>query len=80
MFWVYVLKSEKTGRYYTGSCEDFEDRFRRHNNGESKATKHGIPWRLVYREPFETRAEAVRRERHFKSGHGRVERQRLTRT
>jgi predicted GIY-YIG superfamily endonuclease len=34
MFHVYVLKSERTGRRYVGSCENFEDRFRRHNAGE----------------------------------------------
>ena len=73
MYFVYVLRSEKTGRRYIGSCEDLRDRFRRHNNGESKATEHGVPWRLVHREEFPTRTEAVRRERYFKTGKGRDE-------
>lgn len=42
-YWVYVLKSGKTGRHYTGSCEDVEDRLRRHNAGHSPATRHGVP-------------------------------------
>jgi putative endonuclease len=62
MFHVYVLKSNKTGRRYVGSCEDFENRLRRHNNGESKATKHGIPWSVLRVEAFKTRAAAVRKE------------------
>ena len=73
MFHAYVLRSEKTGRRYTGSCEDLDDRLRRHNAGESNATRHGIPWRLVHVERFETRAEAVRRELELKSGRGRAE-------
>jgi len=73
MFWVYVLQSEKTGRFYTGSCEDFDGRFTRHNTSQSKATKSGVPWRLVHREPFKTRPEAVQRERFFKTGRGRDE-------
>ncbi|MBI2760016.1 MAG: GIY-YIG nuclease family protein, partial [Chloroflexi bacterium] len=35
MFWVYVLRSEKTGRHYTGSCHDLDNRVREHNSGES---------------------------------------------
>jgi putative endonuclease len=73
MFWVYTLQSERTGRFYTGSCEDFDDRFTRHNTGQSKATKSGIPWRLVHHQQFTTRTEAVQRERYFKTGRGRDE-------
>src|SRR5205814_10577224 len=49
----------KTGRYYVGSCQDLDDRIRRHNAGHSKATRHGIPWFLVKKESFSTRTEAV---------------------
>ena len=73
MFHVYVLRSMKTGRYYVGSCQDLDDRIRRHNAGHSKATRHGIPWFLVKKESFSTRTEAVRRERYFKTGRGRDE-------
>jgi putative endonuclease len=73
MFHVYVLRSGVTGRLYTGSTADIEDRLCRHNAGECKATRHGIPWTLVYTEAFLTRAEAVRRERYFKTGRGREE-------
>ena len=73
MFYVYVLRSSKTGRRYVGSCQDIEERLGRHNAGHSKATRHGIPWVLVHFEAFATRAEAVRRERYFKTGKGREE-------
>jgi GIY-YIG catalytic domain len=45
-----VLRSQKTGRRYVGSCEDLTERLRRHNAGDSKATKHGVPWVLVHSE------------------------------
>ena len=73
MFYCYALRSEKTGRRYVGSCEDLIDRIRRHNAGESKATKHGVPWVLVHSESFATRAEAAQRERYYKTGRGREE-------
>ncbi|PYI93893.1 MAG: endonuclease [Verrucomicrobia bacterium] len=73
MFYVYVLKSGKTGRRYVGSCEDMNDRLGRHNRGESKATKHGVPWILVHTEQFETRSEALLKERYYKTGRGRDE-------
>ena len=73
MFHVYVLKSEKTGRRYVGSCENLETRLRRHNLGHSKATRHGAPWTLVHTEMFCNRTDATRRERYYKSGRGRDE-------
>jgi putative endonuclease len=77
MFHVYVLRSRKTGRRYVGSCEDFEDRLRRHNNRESKATRHGVPWVVLHVEDFETRAAASAKERYYKTGCGRDELDRL---
>jgi putative endonuclease len=77
MFSVYVLRSGKTGRLYVGSCADLADRLRRHNAGESPATKHGLPWTLIYEEQLSTRAMACTRERYFKTGRGRDELNRL---
>jgi putative endonuclease len=77
VYYVYVLKSELTGRRYVGSCEDLEDRLHRHNSGQSKASKHGVPWILIYYEAHPSRAAAVARERYFKTGRGRDELDRL---
>jgi putative endonuclease len=77
MFHVYVLRSEVTGRRYTGSCEDLDDRIRRHNAGESLATRHGVPWQLIYKQEFVSRSEACERERYLKTGRGREELDRL---
>ena len=73
MFYCYVLRSQKTGRRYVGSCENLTERIRRHNASNSKATKHGAPWLLVHSECFATRSEATLRERYYKTGRGRDE-------
>ena len=66
MFYTYILYSEKTGKFYIGSTGDIEDRLYRHNSGQSKYTKSGVPWKLVHTEEFSTRAQAVRRENEIK--------------
>ena len=66
MFFVYILLSEKTGKYYIGSTGDVDDRLYRHNSGQSKYTKSGLPWALVYREEYSTRGEAMKRENEIK--------------
>jgi putative endonuclease len=73
MFHVYVLRSTKTGRHYFGSCENIEDRLRRLNAGHSKATRHGLPWVLSHFESFSNRADAMKKERYYKTGRGRDE-------
>ncbi len=70
MYYAYILKSEKTGKYYVGSCEDLVERLRRHNSGRNKSTKPGAPWMLVYSEMFLTRQDAYRREFQIKSFKG----------
>jgi len=67
MYYVYILYSRSTGRFYTGQTDDVGDRYIRHNQGRSKATKSGAPWLLVHVEGFSTRKEAVAREAQIKS-------------
>ena len=73
MFFVYVLYSEKTGKHYVGFAANLIQRIGQHNMGITKSTKNRGPWRLVYHESVETRADAMRRERYLKSGQGREE-------
>jgi len=66
-YFVYVLKSVEKGIYYIGSTGDLKDRLERHNSGRSKFTGSGKPWKLIYTEEFESRSDAVRREKELKS-------------
>jgi len=67
MFFLYILRSTSSGRYYVGQTQNVEERVTYHNAGYSKALKNRGPWKLVYTEPYATRAEAVRREHQIKS-------------
>ena len=66
MFYTYILKSKKHGRYYVGSTDNLTERLERHNGGRNKSTKSGIPWELTYFEKFTTRQEAYKREMEIK--------------
>jgi len=68
---VYILYSISVDRYYVGQTSNLEDRLKRHNQGRSKYTKSGIPWKLMYKESFETRSEAMAREKKIKSSESR---------
>jgi len=78
MFLVYVLRNRSSGRRYTGFTTDLVQRLGQHNSGVTKSTKNRGLWELVYQEEYETRGEAMRRERFLKSGQGREELKRLT--
>ncbi|MBS1932206.1 MAG: GIY-YIG nuclease family protein, partial [Bacteroidetes bacterium] len=63
---TYILYSEKLNKYYIGACTDVEKRLFEHNSALSKFTSRGIPWKLMYREFFESFNEALQREREIK--------------
>lgn len=70
-YFVYVLKSQKDGRLYKGQTSDLNERIKQHNSDKTKSTKGFMPWELVYFETFQTREEAVFREKYLKTGSGR---------
>jgi putative endonuclease len=64
---VYILQSIISDKYYIGQTSNLERRLFYHNSGYSKSTKSGIPWELVYKEEYQSRAEAMKREKQLKS-------------
>jgi len=69
--YTYVLKSLSSGKTYIGQTHNLENRIKAHNEGKSPYTKGRGPWVLIYFEEFNTRAEAMEREKYFKTGKGR---------
>jgi len=61
------LKSEHDGTYYYGSTKNLRERVKVHNSGKSRYTKGRRPWKLHYFEEFESRSDAAKREKFFKS-------------
>ena len=70
MYKVYILQSLKDKGFYVGHTEDLAVRLERHNNGKVRSTKSGCPWKIVYQESYNTRAEAFKRELQIKSYKG----------
>ena len=66
MYFVYILQSLSSGRYYIGFTDHLVRRFHQHQAGASLATKGRGPWWLPYYEIYSTRVEAVRRENELK--------------
>ena len=67
MYYVYILYSPKTSRYYIGSCDDMDKRLYHHNRGLTPSTKAGAPeWEVRYLEYHEDRTAALKREREIK--------------
>lgn len=69
-YFVYILKSKSQDWYYIGYTKDLKDRLKRHNGGREKATQHRKPYKVVYLEEFETKTDAMRREKEIKSYKG----------
>ncbi len=78
---IYIIESDE-GYRYIGSTTDIAKRLFQHQNHlagwtkrETKSksfwTKRGTKWALVYSEKFDTKTEALRREKWLKPGHGR---------
>ena len=65
-FYVNILQSQFTGRYYIGQTKNLIERVAYHNSGYSVALKNRGPWTLVYSEEYPSRSEAVRRETQIK--------------
>ena len=66
MYTVYILFSPSKSQFYAGQTNDLPDRLYRHNSGQSKSTKSGVPWTLIYTTEFTSRSEAVLLETKIK--------------
>ena len=71
MYSVYVLQNPP-GKLYVGQTGNLEDRLKSHHEGFTGYTTNiGGPWVLKYQEEFQTRSEAMKREKELKTGKGR---------
>jgi putative endonuclease len=64
---LYILESERTGRFYVGHTNDLDRRFYEHNHGQTKSTRSAATWKLVYVEEHQTKELAYAREREIRS-------------
>jgi len=69
-YWVYVLQLDD-GRRYVGHTNNLERRLREHQEGRSPFTRRHKPKQLLYYEKYDSRSDAMKREKFFKGGKGR---------
>jgi len=66
MFYTYIIQSEKDNSFYIGYSADPQNRLKKHNNANSGYTSRKQPWKLVYTVAFESKSEAIQREKFLK--------------
>lgn len=67
MYYIYILFSLKTNKYYIASTDDLVHRLKRHNAGSTPSTKSGAPnWEIRYTEAVIDRTTALKRELEIK--------------
>ena len=73
MYYIYIIKSLKNNKRYTGfTNKDPLFRLEEHNSGKNSFTRNNSPYVLLYTEEFSSKSQAERRERFLKTGQGRI--------
>jgi len=72
MYYTYVLQSKKDQTFYFGFTKDLKQRFDQHQKGNVDSTKNRRPLKLVYYEACLDKNDALKREKYFKTYHGRM--------
>jgi putative endonuclease len=70
-YFTYVLYSETKNRLYIGHTDNMTRRFEQHCKGKVASTKPYIPYKLIYYEKFDSRLDAVKKEKQLKTSKGR---------
>ena len=73
VFFVYILRSENDGNFYTGITNNLKQRIKEHNSGKisTPSTKDRKGFKLVYYEIHKSGEGARLREKFWKGGYGR---------
>lgn len=71
-YYVYVLKSQIDGNFYTGYTNNLRRRLGEHASGKVESTKERRPLKLIYFEGCVSQADALHRENYLKTYHGKM--------
>lgn len=70
-YYIYVLRSEKDGMFYTGYTNNLKERLTLHNDGKVSSTKNRVPFILIYFEGCLNQQDATHREKYLKTAWGK---------
>lgn len=71
-YYVYVLKSNKDKKLYTGYTNNLKLRFEQHRKGLVESTEHRRPLKLIYYEACLSQKDATHREKYLKTYLGKM--------
>lgn len=71
MYYVYILRSMKDQKLYTGYTNNLKARFKLHNQGKIDSTMKRQPLELVYYEACLNQQDATHREKYLKTAWGK---------
>ena len=75
MWYLYILLCDKK-TFYVGTTNHLENRLKDHKNKKSFFTKKFSDLEIIYREKYNSKTEAVKREKQLK-GWSRIKKQNL---
>ena len=72
MHFTYIIQSLKDHSFYIGYTSNLQQRLDKHNKANKGYTASKKPWRIVYFESFESKTEALKREKFIKAQKSRA--------
>ena len=67
-YYVYMLKSlNKNNQTYVGYTKNLPERIKLHNSGKGAKFTRGRKWKLIYKEKYTTKNQAISREYYIKN-------------
>ena len=66
MYYVYIIESLQFDIFYKGSSSDYKRRLIEHNEDKNDYTRGKGPWKLVFVQEFEEKADALIQEKKLK--------------
>ena len=67
MYFTYILYSAIKDKYYVGSCQDVNERLRKHNTNHSGFTGKTGDWIIKWIEEHANKTDALKREKQIKA-------------
>ena len=67
-YFVYVLANYKKSKLttYVGYTNSLKKRLKLHNEGKGAKFTRGRNWKIIYKEKYKTKSEAIKREYYIK--------------
>lgn len=69
--YLYIIHSQKDGKFYTGITSDLRKRIKEHNSGKNISTSYRRPLKLIYYEAYLLKEDAEAREKYLKTSMGK---------